>query len=101
MARRGEGLPVALMEAIACGCPVLVGDLPAMDDLFNADEADMRILPGDPDALAGRIAALLANPDTAGLRAERLRHRLVAQLDWSAIAARYSVLLHSLMHPRN
>ncbi|NUS60601.1 MAG: glycosyltransferase, partial [Lysobacter sp.] len=30
-----EGLPVVLMEAIGCGCPVVVGDVAGVDDLLG------------------------------------------------------------------
>jgi len=92
-----DGLPVALMEAIACGCPVVVGDLPAMDDLFNPDEADMRIDPNNHNALTERIIAALADQETARARANRLRDRLAERLNWTTISGQYAALLRGIM----
>lgn len=47
-----DGIPVVLMEAMACGRPVVAGDLPAIRELI-ADGATGRLVPGgDVKALA-------------------------------------------------
>lgn len=32
-----EGLGLVLVEALACGCPVLVGDVASMRDIFESN----------------------------------------------------------------
>jgi glycosyltransferase involved in cell wall biosynthesis len=88
-----EGLPVALMEAIACSCPVVVSDLEVMGDIFTSDELDMRVPPGDADMLADRVVAVLDQPAASQERAERIRIRLAKDLSWDTISARYANLL--------
>jgi glycosyltransferase involved in cell wall biosynthesis len=60
-----EGLPIAVLEALAAGCPVVcttVGDLP----LVVKDGATGRLVPPqDPPALAAALTELLADPDRA------------------------------------
>ena len=95
-----EGLPVTLMEAIACGCPVVVGDLEAMADLFEPDEADLRVVSDDIQALAKRVITVLEHPDDACRRADRVRVRLSQRLSWDTITQRYVEILRSILPQR-
>lgn len=57
-----EGLPVALLEAMALGKPSVVtrvGGIPEATD----EASSMLVPPEDPQALANAISALLASPD--------------------------------------
>lgn len=59
---RNEGTPVALIEAMAAGVPVLSTDVGGVGDLIIHGETGWLIPPGDPPALAQAIRALLADP---------------------------------------
>jgi len=91
-----EGLPVALTEAIACGCPAVVGDLPALDDLLEPSDANLRVSPRDSSALAAAVITVLRDPGASARRASALRARLAERLDWDVIARRYAGLLADL-----
>jgi glycosyltransferase involved in cell wall biosynthesis len=88
-----EGLPVAAMEAVACGCPVILGDVAGIDDLLGFDVNDIRVNPTDKAALACLITSVLENPIEAEQRAARLRVRISGILDWSVIADSYAKIL--------
>jgi glycosyltransferase involved in cell wall biosynthesis len=88
-----EGLPVVLMEAIACGCPVLPGRVAGVDDLLGAAGAILSVDPTDTSALASAILAILAAPTAARQRALELRESVVKRVDWSVIAESYGDLL--------
>lgn len=61
-----EGLPMALLEAMACGLPVVAADCsPGVRDAVGA--AGVLVEPDDPDALAQALGSLLQD---APLRAE-------------------------------
>jgi len=51
----GEGLPVAVLEAMAAGCPVILSDIPPHREL--AEEADFipLVIPGDVEGFAAEI----------------------------------------------
>jgi glycosyltransferase involved in cell wall biosynthesis len=66
-----EGLPTALIEALACGTPVVATDCPGGVREILRDGAFGRISPvGDPTSLASCIAATLDSP---GDREDRIR----------------------------
>lgn len=88
-----EGLPVVLMEAIGCGCPVLASDIPGVRDLLGDGFEDWRVPPGEPKALAAGILRMLADTEGTIERAARLRERALARVDWSVIANRYAAVL--------
>ena len=63
---RGEGLPMALLEAMAWGLPSVVTRVGAIPEVVTEGVEAFVIEPGDVEALAGRLARLLSD---AGLRA--------------------------------
>ncbi|MCX5662520.1 MAG: glycosyltransferase family 4 protein [Planctomycetota bacterium] len=57
-----DGIPVVLMEAMACGVPALSGNLPAIRELIDDGVNGLLVDGTDPKALADRLAWLAANP---------------------------------------
>lgn len=57
-----EGCCNAIIEALACGLPVISSDGPFNDDILD-EKNSIRINPNDVDALARAIAYLRDNPD--------------------------------------
>jgi glycosyltransferase involved in cell wall biosynthesis len=85
-----EGLPVVLMEAIGCGCPVVVGNVAGIQDLLGEAASEVCVDPTDTSALAKAILAALENPKRAQERANRIREVAVARIDWNVIANGYA-----------
>jgi len=69
-ASKNEGTPVALIEAMAAGVPVLSTDVGGVADLVAHGETGWLVRPGDPPSLAEAIRRLLGD--------EALRARLAA-----------------------
>jgi glycosyltransferase involved in cell wall biosynthesis len=85
-----EGLPVVLMEAIGCGCPVLVGEVAGIEDLLGDARADVCVRPGDSRALAAVIVGVLGDPQQARRRAVDIRRAAADRIDWQTIADGYA-----------
>ena len=68
---RAEGMPLAVMEALACGTPVVASDIPGQR-YVGADLDAVELVPLDAAALAGGIEAMLArDPAQAKAAAEQ------------------------------
>ncbi len=89
-----EGLGLVTVEAVACGCPVIIGAVPAVFDVVDpAMDSAMLVPPGDEPALAQTIVQCLLAPDEARRAADCLRTRVAARFDWDNVAGRYGDLL--------
>jgi glycosyltransferase involved in cell wall biosynthesis len=95
-----EGLPVALMEAIGCGCPVIAGAVPGLQDLLGAQQSEVCVAPEDGGRLTAMILDALANPQAAAERAALIRETAVGQVDWERIAAGYAALIRDCIEHR-
>lgn len=69
-----EGLPLAALEAMAAGVPLIATAVGGLPDLL-ADGAGLLVPPGDAEGLAAAIATLHAAPDTAARIAAAGRRR--------------------------
>jgi glycosyltransferase involved in cell wall biosynthesis len=79
-----EGLPIALLEAMKMGLPVVASDIEA--NLEVGLDASCYFPLGDVDALATRLTALAAaTPEERGMIAQGLEI-CCARYDWDAIA---------------
>ena len=81
-----EGEPNAVLEAMACGCPLVVSDIPSHRDLLGDDALYAK--PGDAVGFATAITSVLADPQEARQRAERARLRTIDR-SVEAMAASY------------
>jgi glycosyltransferase involved in cell wall biosynthesis len=62
LASRHEGLPVALMEALALGLPVVATGVGGVPEAVTDGREGLIVAPGHPEQLASAIADLARNP---------------------------------------
>jgi glycosyltransferase involved in cell wall biosynthesis len=70
LASRREGIPTVVLEAMACGIPVVTSDVGAVREVVEAGASGLVVPRGDPAALATAVEQLLAEPE--------LRERIAA-----------------------
>ena len=58
-----ENFPLTIVEAFACGLPVIASDLGAMREIVTDGQTGLLFSPGDPEDLARKIAWACAHPE--------------------------------------
>jgi mannosyltransferase len=87
---RREGLPVALMEAMACALPCVASRLPGATDGLIADGSSGMLVPvGDDRAFAEAMAALLKDRARAAALGAAARQIILERYAHDAIAAQW------------
>lgn len=87
-----EGLGLVVAEALGCECPVVVGDVPSMQD-FKLTPVDAR----NPRKLSAAILEVIKlSPNGRALIAREQRERCLAGFDWFVAASRYEQLFSEL-----
>ena len=77
-----EAHPLALLEAMACGLPVIATRLPgATDAIVDHGLTGKLFAPDDEQALAGALRELLADPAAGRAMGERAREAVSARYD--------------------
>jgi glycosyltransferase involved in cell wall biosynthesis len=87
-----DGIPVVLIEAMACGLPVVSGDLPAIRELV-ADGRTGRLVPSDQvGALAGALTQIVADAATAQRLGQAGRERVLSEFSLTGNVGRIEML---------
>lgn len=87
-----EGIPVALMEAMAAGVPVVATRTGSIDELVD-DTAGILVPQRDPGALAGALGRLIADPGQRRRLSVGARARVVADFDGARTTRRLASLM--------
>lgn len=83
-----EGLPVALLEAMAAGCPIVSTDIGGVPDALTAG-LEARLVPAaDPCALAAAIVEMLRDSHKAHGMGDAARARAISQYSIKSVARR-------------
>ena len=76
-----EGLPISLMEAMACGTPVVTTWIAGIPELARNEETALTVAPANPSELARAIARLASNGPLRRHLARNAREAVVAAHD--------------------
>lgn len=92
-----EGLPTAIIEAMAAGCPVLATAVAGTPEIVIDGETGFLVNSRDPEALAQKIAKLLKNPQLREKMGEAGVKRIEEHFTLEKMVRSYEALYRNLM----
>jgi glycosyltransferase involved in cell wall biosynthesis len=94
---RSEGMPGALLEAMACGLPCVATRIGGTVDVMRDGEEGLLVPAGDVRALRGAIGRLLEDPALARRLGRQARATVEARFSMAHVAQQYRALYKALV----
>lgn len=94
-----EGIPVALMEAMAAQLPVVASSLSGIPELVEHGRMGLLVEPGNPEALADAIRQILSDREQAEEMGRRGRERVLEQFVLSSTVAQLVAAFDAVNDP--
>jgi glycosyltransferase involved in cell wall biosynthesis len=95
-----EGLPNALLEAMAMRLPCVASDIGPIRDAMRDGQEGMLVPVRAPDRLAGALITILSQPDLAARLGHAARRRVEAEFSLEREVDRLEALYRGLRPPR-
>jgi L-malate glycosyltransferase len=100
LSSREEGIPNALLEAMAAGRPCVATAVGGTPEVLRDGETGWLVPPSDPAALAGALADALARPDEARRRGAAARRAVREGMSIEAMARRHEEFYRRALRDR-
>lgn len=97
LSSHSEGTSIGLLQAMASSCPPVVTDVGGNAEVLGAELREWLVPPGDPAALAVKLAAMARSAELRQRLGAVARARIEAAYDLSRTAARYALLYRSVL----
>ncbi len=91
-----EGTPVTILEAMACGLPIVATRVGGIPEIVSHEVNGMLVPPSDTDALALALAAYCQHPKRAAQHGKAGREMVVQKNSMAAMLAGYIKLYDTL-----
>ena len=91
-----EGFPVVVLEAMACGLPIVATDVRGLPEIIVSGENGFIVKPEKPEAIAEKALQLLGNDQLRHAIGANNRHK-VKQYSWDNVAADLEAVYDSLV----
>lgn len=95
-----EGLPMALLEAMAAGKPVIASSVGEIPNVLASTEDGICIEPGNPQLLADNIDLLINNVELRTRTGTKARQRVIKKYSSVKMTQNYCRLYNLLLHNR-
>jgi glycosyltransferase involved in cell wall biosynthesis len=92
-----ETFGIALVEAQACGVPVVASHFGGFPEVVKDGQTGLLVPPQDPSALAAALRALLTDPARRQRMGEAGRHWVAEQFHWERVTERVLGAYRSVM----
>lgn len=94
-----EGIPVAVMEAMAGGTPVLAPRVTGLPELVSENESGWLVDSSSPEDIADALEFALSNPKSRESAAKAARAAVVAEYDMAANARKLAKIFTERLAP--
>jgi glycosyltransferase involved in cell wall biosynthesis len=88
-----EACPLAVLEAMSVGVPVIASDIGGLPELVQQDRTGLLVPVGDVDALSAAVRRLADDPDLRGVMGEAGSRCVLAHHQLDVVARRYRDLI--------
>jgi glycosyltransferase involved in cell wall biosynthesis len=92
-----EGLPLSLLEAMACELPVIGSDAPGINDVIINGENGLLVPAKDPEALAKAILTLLTDTNLRRKLGQEARKLAIEKYCWNSVINKIEGVYHEAM----
>lgn len=93
---RTEGLPNAVLEAMAAGLPIVATDVPGCRDVVKDGVTGLLARPGDAGDIERQLRRLLSDPAEAKARARRAKSFVNEHLNVADLARRWAAVYEAI-----
>ncbi len=94
-----EGLPIALLEAMAAGCCLAVTDIPGHLDAVRHEREALVVATGQSSPLADALERLVEEPELRAALGAAARQRFESSFTAAGMVERYEALYRRLLAP--
>ena len=92
-----EGLGLVAIEAMGCGCPVLISDVGSLEDVIIDGETGFVYPMGNSTALSQRLDELVPATELRAATAARGSDAVRSRFDWRAVGKNHQDLYNDLL----
>lgn len=91
-----EASPIAVLEAMSAGLPVVALDVGAVGDMVEDGQTGFLVSPGAPELMASKLAQLIGDPDLRRAMGTAGERRYLESWDAELMVERYATVIRQL-----
>jgi len=84
----GEGIPRSILEAMACGVPVVATEIAGIPEAVKEGVTGFLVPPRNPQSIAEKTAVILGNQDLRAKLGKNARQKIEEEFSWEKVIPR-------------